>query len=449
MVQQDEERDAQLPTKGFSSLRPPSMGRCSAEEAVSLVQSGMRLFVGSAAAAPVDLINAFCARARSLRDVEVCQILTLGDAPYTAAELSGHVRHNAFFIGPNARDAVVDGRADFTPVFLSEIAALLQGPLPIDVALIQVTPPDNHGYCSLGVAVDVVKPAIDVAKIVIAEINPRMPRTHGDAFIHCSRVSRFVDVDHPVLELSPDSSIPDDTARGIGRNVASLVRDGDTLQLGIGSIPNAVLDELHNHRDLGIHTEMFSDGVVDLVERGVITNAKKTLHRGKLVASFLMGTRRLYDFVDDNPALEMHPSHYVNDPFIIARNRGMVAINSALAVDLTGQVCADSIGPRFYSGVGGQVDFIRGAARAENGRPIVVLPSTARNGKISRIEVELLSGSGVTTSRNDVHYVVTEFGIAALYGKTIRERVHALVAVAHPDFRERLLAEARKRRWIG
>ncbi|MCL2724198.1 MAG: 4-hydroxybutyrate CoA-transferase [Polyangiaceae bacterium] len=410
------------------------------------MQSGMRVFIGSGAAAPIDLIEAFCARALSLHDVEACQIITLGGAPYTAREFSGHVRHNAFFIGSNARVAIHEGRADFTPVFLSEVASLLRGPLPVDVALVQVSPPDDHGYCSLGVSVDVVKPAVDAAKIVIAEVNPKMPRTYGDAFIHCSRITRFVDVDHPLPEL-PSEAITE-TLRGIGRNVASLVRDGDTLQLGIGGIPNAVLDELHNHRDLGIHTEMFSDGVIDLVKRGIITNARKTLHCGKLVASFVMGSRRLYDFVHDNPGLEMHPSHYVNDPFTIAKNRGMVAINSALAVDLTGQVCADSLGSRFYSGVGGQVDFIRGAARAEDGRPIIALPSTAYDGQVSRIDVELSPGSGVTTSRNDVHFVVTEFGIASLYGKTIRERVHALVAIAHPDFRERLLAGARERRWI-
>jgi acetyl-CoA hydrolase len=405
----------------------------------------MRVLVGSGAAAPLSLITSFCNRARGLRNLEVCQLLTLGEAPYVAPAFADHVRHNAFFIGPNAREAVGAGRADFTPVFLSEIAALLRGPLPIDVALVQVSPPDAHGYCSLGVSVDIVKPAIDCAKVVIAEMNPRMPRTHGDAFVHVSRLHRKVEVDHALLEL-PAEPI-DDTACAIGDQVAALVSDGDTLQLGIGSIPNAVLAGLRQHRDLGVHTEMFSDGVVDLFERGVITNAKKSLHRGKLVSSFVMGSQRLYDFVHDNPALEMHPSHYVNDPFIISQNRGMVAINSALSVDLTGQVCADSMGPRFHSGVGGQVDFFRGAARAEGGKPIVALPSTAKGGTISRISVELASGSGVTTSRNDVHYVVTEHGVASLHGKTIRERVHALVAIAHPRFRDELLAGARARHW--
>lgn len=425
---------------------PPRTRACTAAAAVFVVADGMRVLMGSGAAAPESLIAAFCVRALGLRNVEACQILTLGDAPYAAAAFAGHVRPNAFFIGANTREAVAEGRADFTPVFLSEIASLLRGPLPIDVALVQVSPPDAHGHCSLGVSVDIVKPGVDCAKIVLAEVNPRMPRTHGDSFVHVSRIDRFVEVDRPLPELAPEPIT--DTARRIGEHVAGLIRDGDTLQLGIGAIPNAVLTALVNHRDLGIHTEMFSDGVVDLVARGVVTNARKTLHRGKLVTSFVMGTKRLYDFVDDNPAVEMHPSHYVNDPFVIAKNRAMVAINSALVIDLTGQVCADSLGPRFYSGVGGQVDFFRGAARSEGGRPIVALPATAKGGTVSRIDVELPLGSGITTSRNDVHYVVTEFGVAALHGRTIRERVHALAGVAHPAFREDLLAGARARRWI-
>jgi acetyl-CoA hydrolase len=329
---------------------------------------------------------------------------------------------------------------------LSEIAGLLRGPLAIDVALVQLSPPDAHGFCSLGVSVDIVKPAIDCARIVVAEINDCMPRTHGDAFVHISKIHRFIQASHPIPELVADPI--DDVTRTIGAHVASLVRDGDTLQLGIGAIPNAVLEALSNHRELGIHTEMFSDGVVDLVQSGVITNQAKTVHRGKLVTSFVMGTKRLYDFVDDNPSLEMHPSHYTNDPFVVAKNRRMVAINSALAVDLTGQVCADSIGPRFYSGVGGQVDFMRGAARSEGGRPIVALPSTAKNGTISRIAIELPAGSGVTTSRNDVHFVATEHGVASLHGCTVRDRVRALVSIAHPKFRDELLAGARERRWI-
>lgn len=414
--------------------------------AVALIRDGMRILLGSGAAAPTGLIAALCERVRALRDIEICQLLTLGDAPYAGPGFAGHVRHNAFFIGNNVRQAVSEGRADFTPVFLSEIAALMRGPLPIDIALIQVAPPDAHGFCSLGVSVDIVKPAVDCAKRVIAEINPKMPRTHGDSFIHVSRIDKMVAADHPLPELDPEPI--DECARAIGKHIAGLIDDGDTLQIGIGALPDAVLASLEHHRDLGIHTEMFSDGVVDLVERGVITNQKKSLHRGKLVTSFVMGTKRVYDFVDDNPSIEMHPSHYVNDPFVVAQNRRMVAINSALSVDLTGQVCADSIGPRFYSGVGGQVDFVRGAARSEGGRPIMALRSTARGDTISRICVELASGSGVTTSRNDVHHVVTEYGVAKLYGKSVRERVLALVAIAHPKFRDELMAGAEARHWI-
>lgn len=419
---------------------------CTADEAVSAIGDGARVLIGSGAAAPLALIRALCRYAPNVRGVELLHLLTLGDAPYLDPAYRGHLRHNAFFIGPNVREAVQRGEADFTPVFLSEIPNLLRTSLPVDVAMVQLSPPDRHGYCSLGVSVDIVRAAIDTARVVIAEINPRMPRTHGDAFVHVSRLSRMVAVDHPIPEL-PCCPVTE-VERRIGEHVATLVRDGDTLQVGIGGIPNAVLAALVHHRNLGVHTEMFSDGVVDLVRKGVITNAKKTLHRGKLVTSFVMGTKVVYDFVNDNPVVEMHPSDYVNDPAVIARNHGMVAINSALAVDLTGQVCADSFGPKFYSGVGGQVDFVRGAARAPGGRPILAMPSTAKGGTVSRIVVELQPGSGVTTTRNDVHYVVTEHGIAQLHGRSIRERVHALVSIADPRFREELLAGARARRWI-
>lgn len=418
----------------------------SAREVVTAIGDGMRVLIGSGAAAPSALIEALCEHAPNVKEVEICQMLTLGDAPYVDETLRAHLRHNAFFIGANTRAAVQRGDADFTPVFLSEIPALFRSILPIDVALVQASPPDAHGFCSLGVSVDIVKPAVDKARVVVAEINPRMPRTHGDSFVHVSKLTRTVEVDHPLPELGAEPI--GEVERAIGRHVAGLVRDGDTLQMGIGSIPNAVLAELGDHRDLGIHTEMFSDGVVDLVEKGVITNARKRIHGGKLVTSFVMGTKRLYSFVDDNPMIEMHPSDYTNDPFVIAQNQGMVAINSALAVDLTGQVCADSVGPKFYSGVGGQVDFIRGAARAERGRPILALPSTAKDGAVSRVSVELLPGSGTTTTRNDVHFIVTEHGAAYLHGKSIRERVKALVAIAHPKFQDELLAGAKARRWI-
>jgi acyl-CoA hydrolase len=326
---------------------------------------------------------------------------------------------------------------------LSEIPSLLRTQLPIDVALVQVSPPDAHGFCSLGVSVDIVKVAVEVARVVIAEVNPRMPRTHGDSFVHVSRFGAVVEVDHALPELTSEPI--DDVACAIGTNVASLNEDGDTIQTGIGAIPNAVLASLRDRRDLGVHTEMFSDGIVDLVERGVITNARKTLQRGKLVTSFVMGTQRLYDFVDDHSILEMRASDYVNDPAVVARNRGMVAINSALAVDLTGQVCADSIGSLIYSGVGGQVDFIRGAAHADRGKPVLALPATAKGGTISRIVAELAPGSGVTTSRADVHWIATEYGVANLHGKTLRERARMLIQLAAPKFRDGLAATARAR----
>jgi acyl-CoA hydrolase len=422
------------------------MNRTTAQEAILAVRDGLRVFIGSGAAVPLGLLDAFAARARQYRDVEVCQLLTLGPAPYVAPELEGHVRHNAFFVGLNTRAAVQAGRADFTPVFLSEIPSLLRTELPIDVALVQVSPPDAHGFCSLGVSVDIVKDAVDVARVVIAEVNPRMPRTHGDSFVHVSRLAAVVDVDHELPELMPEPI--DDVARAIGANVASLIGDGDTIQTGIGAIPNAVLAALRDRRDLGVHTEMFSDGVVDLVERGVITNARKTHRRGKLVTSFVMGTKRLYDFVDDHSIVEMRGSNDVNDPAVVARNRGMVAINSALAVDLTGQVCADSIGSLIYSGVGGQVDFIRGAARAERGKPVLALPATAKGGTISRIVAELAAGSGVTTSRADVHWIATEYGVVNLHGKTLRERARMLIQLAAPKFRDELAAAARARHLV-
>ena len=417
-----------------------------AKTAVTLVGDGQRVFVGSGAAVPSTLLEALSAHGESLRDVELCHLLTLGDAPYVAPSLDGHLRHNAFFVGKNTRTAVDCGRADFTPIFLSEITALMRGQRPIDVALVQVAPPDAHGYCSLGVSVDIVKPAIDSARVVVAEINPRMPRVHGDAFVHVSRLAHCVAVDRPLPERAVDPI--DDVARAIGARIAALIEDGDTLQLGIGTIPNAVLAALGGHRDLGIHTEMFSDGVVDLVEAGVVTNARKTLHRGKIVSSFVLGTRRVYDFVDDNPALEMRPSHYVNDPFVIAQNRAMVAINSALAVDLTGQVCADALGPHVYSGIGGQVDFLRGAARSDGGKPIIALPSLAKGGTVSRIVAELPPGAAVTTSRGDVHWVVTEHGAVDLHGLTLRARVRALIDLAAPSARDELTVAARQRHWI-
>ena len=413
---------------------PPTV---SAGEAIAAVHSGNRVLVGSGCAAPQPLLEALVARAGELHDVELVHLLTFGLAPYVDAQFRDAFRHNAFFVGRNVRDAVNDGRADFTPIFLSEISALFySGQMPLDVALIMVSPPDRNGFCSLGIHVDILLAGVRTARTVVALVNPHMPRTHGDSFVHTSQIDFLVEHDAALLELM--SQPLDDTSMAIARHIAPLVKNESTLQLGIGNIPNAVLSLLDTHRDLGIHTEMFSDGVVDLIEKGVITNARKGLHDGKAVTSFAMGTQRLYDFIDDNPFFEFHPSEYTNAPRVIAQNRRMVSINSAIQVDLTGQVCADSIGPRFYSGIGGQVDFVRGTAMSPGGRAIIALPSTARGGKVSRIVPVLDEGAGVVTSRGDVQYVVTEYGVAYLHGKSIRQRATALIEVAHPDFREAL-----------
>ncbi len=420
---------------------------CNADEGVSHVRSGQRVFIGSGAAEPQLLVKALSQRGNELADTQIAHILTLGVAPYTDPKLENGFRHNALFIGPNVREAVAEGRADFTPIFLSEVPRMFRrGKLPIDVALIQVSLPDEHGYCSYGVSIDVTKAAAESARYVVAEINPNMPRTLGDSFIHISQIDALVPSEMAILE-APVGEI-DEVAQRIGEHIAELIQDGSTLQLGIGTIPDAVLSCLGGKKNLGIHSEMFSDGVIDLVEQGVINGSRKNIHTGKIVASFVIGSRRLYDFVDNNPMCEFHPSDYINDPFRVAQNDRVVAINSALQVDLTGQVCADSLGTYFYSGIGGQVDFIRGASRSNQGRPIIALPSTASRGKVSRISPTLTNGAGVVTSRGDVHYVVTEYGIASLHGKTIRERAMALIHIAHPDHREALMAEARDRKLV-
>ncbi len=410
---------------------------CSADEAVSLIRSGQRIYVGGGAGYPQELIRALVRRAPELEDVELVHILTLGEAPTAAPGMEKHFRHNALFVGHNVRKAVQEGRADATPIFLFEVPRLfLSGQMPLDVALIQVGPPDEHGFCSFGVEVGCTKPAAEAARLVIAEVNRQMPRVLGDSFIHVSRLDRIVEVDYPIPEFPQGGSSP--VHERIADFIADMIPDGATLQTGIGSIPDAVLRKLRDKRDLGVHTELFSDGVIDLVEAGVITNARKTFHPGKIVAGFLFGSKRLYEFVHDNPIVELHPTHYVNDPFNIARNERMVAINSAIEVDLTGQVCADSIGPRIYSGFGGQLDFIRGAAYSKGGIPIIALPSTAKGETISRIVPQLKPGAGVVTTRADVHYVVTEYGVAYLHGKSLRERAKALIRIAHPKFREEL-----------
>jgi len=410
-----------------------------AEEAVAAIQSRQTVFVTGNCSAPQELLDALVARASTLEAVELVQVLTFGRAPQVAPELEGHLRVNTLFISDNVRQAVNEGRADYTPCFLSEIPALFKDRhLPLDVALIHVSPPDEHGFCSLGVEVGVTKTAAQAAGLVIAQVNPNMPRTLGDAFIHVSKIDRIVPVDVPLPETHmADTS---ELAQRIAGHIIDLIPDGATLQTGIGGIPDAVLRGLGGKKHLGIHTELFSDGIIDLVERGVIDGEMKTLHPGKIVAGFILGTKRLFDYVHDNPIIELHPTEYINDPFVIAQNDRMVAINSAIEVDLTGQVCADSIGPRLYSGVGGQVDFIYGASRSAGGVPIIALPSTARvkGETVSKIAATLKTGAGVVTTRNHVHYVVTEHGVAALYGKTLRQRARALIDIAAPEFREDL-----------
>jgi 4-hydroxybutyrate CoA-transferase len=381
--------------------------------------------------------------------IEIVQVLTVGSADYVAPGMEKYIRVNTLFISANVRQAVNEGRADFTPCFLSEIPGLFRSRvLPLDVALIQVSPPDEHGFCSFGVEVGVTKTAAETARIVIAEVNDRMPRTLGDSFIHVSKLTHIV----PVSYQLPEHRMGDITEleKKIGYFCASLIEDGSTMQMGIGGIPDAVLTFLGDKKDLGIHTELFSDGVIDLVDRGIINGERKSLHPGKIAAGFLLGTQRLYDFVHDNPIVELHPTEYINDPFRIAQNDKMVAINSAIEIDLTGQVCADSIGPRLYSGVGGQVDFIYGASRSKGGKPIIGMPSSAtiKGQLVSKIVPLLKHGAGVVTTRNHIHYVVTEFGIADLYGKTIRQRARALIDVAHPQFREELEKAARELKYM-
>jgi acetyl-CoA hydrolase len=420
------------------------------ERAVEVIQSGQRIFLTGNCSVPQSIVAALVERAPQLEDVEIVQVLTIGSAEYVDHEVAKHLRVNTLFISENVRAAVNDGRADFTPCLLGEVPLLFsRGILPLDAALIHVSPPDEHGFCSLGVEVGITKTAAASAKVVIAEINPQMPRTLGDAFIHISKIDHVLPVDYKLPEMPMGQ--PTDLSMQIGKRVADLIEDGSTMQMGIGAIPDGVLHHLGNKKDLGIHTELFSDGVVDLYEAGVITNERKTLHRGKIIAGFLLGTQRLYDFVDNNPVVEMHPTEYVNDPFIISQNEKMVAINSAIEVDLTGQVCADSIGTRLYSGVGGQLDFMRGSARSKGGKPIIALPSTvttSRGDHFSRIVPTLKPGAGVVTTRNDVHYIATEFGVADLHGKTIRQRARALIDIAHPDQRAGLEQAAIELRYL-
>ena len=412
-----------------------------------LLKSGDRIFVGSNAAVPNTLIDNLIENSEGLHDIEVVHMLTMGANVWAKKEHSNLFKVNAFFLGPGTRDAVADGYADYTPCFLSEIPGLFQDQiLPLDAALVSVSPPDQHGYCSFGVAVDVVSAACHSAKKVIAQINPRMPVTGGQSFIHISEIDAWMEAEEELFELPPVKMDP--VTERIGQYVSMLIDDGSTLQLGIGKIPDAVLHYLTNHKDLGLHTEMFSDGIIDLMASGVINNRKKTLHRDKTISTFCIGSRRLYDFVDRNPHIQFYPSEHVNSPATIARNDNMISINSAIEVDLTGQVVADSLGYRFYSGIGGQVDFIRGAAMSKGGKPIIALPSTAKKDSISKIVPYVTEGGGVVTSRGDVHYVVTEYGIASLRGKSIRERALELIQIAHPNFRDELLEKVREHYWV-
>ena len=421
--------------------------RVPADEALKIIKSGDRVYIHPGCAEPEHLAKALAGRKDELENVEIVHLLTVGTADYVKPEMAGHFRHRSLFTGANVREAVNQGRADQTHIFLSEIDDLfLSGQLPIDVALVHCSPPDEHGFLSFGVGVETTKSAAMVAKCVIAQVNPQMPRILGDNFIHVKKLHYVVEHSQPILELPQGQ--PDDISRAIGGHIAGLIEDGSTLQMGIGAIPDGVLFNIGDKNDLGVHTEMFSDGIIDLVEGGVINNEKKTLHPGKIVASFMLGTRRLFDFVDNNPLIELHPSRYVNDPFVVAQNDRMVAINSALGVDLTGQVNSDSLKDYFYSGIGGQVDFIRGAARSKGGKPIIALPSTAKGGTISRITSAFEAGTGVTTSRGDVHWVATEFGAVNLHGRSVGERAKLLISIAHPDFRSELEAFARGRKWF-
>jgi acetyl-CoA hydrolase len=408
-----------------------------ATEAAAVIKSNSKVYLGGGVGAPQTVIDAMVARADELRNVEIYHVLHFGKADYVKPEYAQSFRHNAMFIGHNVREAVQHGRADFTPVFLSEIPLLFKDRyVPLDVAIIQLSPPDEHGFCSFGAEVGCTKSAAESADLVIAEINKQMPRTLGDCFIHVRNLDIIVEADYPLPEASQGGASP--VHQKIGEIIAGLIPDGATLQMGIGSIPDAVLSNLHHHKDLGVHTELFSDGVVELIEKGIINGAKKTLHPGKVIGGFILGSKKLYDFVDNNPIIELHPTEYVNDPFVIAQNEKMISINSAIEVDLTGQVAADSIGPKFYSGVGGQLDFVRGASRSKGGKPIIALPATAKGGTISRIVPMLKPGSGVTTTRNDAPTIVTEYGYFETFGKSIRQRAKALIELAAPEFREEL-----------
>jgi acyl-CoA hydrolase/GNAT superfamily N-acetyltransferase len=416
-------------------------------QSMSLIHPGDHVFIGTGCAEPQALVRALMDHSAHLADTELFHMLTTGIAPYAEPRFAERFRFNTFFVSDNVRRAVQSGLGDYTPVFLSEIPRLFDsGRIPLDVALIQVSPPDRNGLCSLGVSVDIVRAAQRNAITTIAQVNERMPRTAGDSLLHVHEIDALVDVTEDLPEIVYQDPTP--VVQEIARHLAKLIDDGSTIQMGIGVIPQALLMFLGEKKDLGIHTEMFTDGIIDLVEAGVITGRKKNLHPGKIVASFCMGSRRLYDYIHNNPVFELHPTETVNDPFVIGQHDNMVAINVGIEVDLTGQVCSDSLGTRFYSGIGGQVDFIRGAARSNGGKPIIAIPSTTKDGEISRITATLKEGAGVVTTRGDVHYVVTEYGIAYLHGKSVRERAMALIQIAHPKFRTELLRRAKELNYV-
>ncbi|MGB9006630.1 MAG: acetyl-CoA hydrolase/transferase C-terminal domain-containing protein [Candidatus Aminicenantales bacterium] len=420
---------------------------CPPEEAASVIKSHERVYISGNAATPYVLMKALAQRKDELHNVQLVHVLLLGEDPLSTPDMEGHFRHNSLFVGPADRKAINEGRADYVPIFLHEIPGLfLSGQMPLDAAILHLSPPDEHGFMSLGVEVLSSKAAAEKAKVVIAQVNDRMPRVLGDSFVHVSRVHKIVEVSEalPQLEKTPFSEVE----MKIGKFIADLIEDGNTLQLGIGGIPDAVLASLKGRRDLGIHTEMVSDGVMEAIEAGIITGTQKTFHPGKVIITFALGSQRLYEFVDNNPIIEAHPTDYVNHPFNVARNDNMVAINSAIEVDITGQVCSDSIGTYIFSGFGGQVDFIRGAAHSKGGKPIIALPATAKNGEMSRIVPYLKQGAGVVTTRGDVRYVVTEFGVAYLHGKNLHERTQALINITHPKFRPELIREAKARHLI-
>lgn len=419
--------------------------RCiNAEEAVLKIKSGDRVAFGHAVGEPTALIDVMVQNKDKYKNVEIVHMVGMGKGEYCQPGMEEYFWHNSLFVGSPAREPIFNGIGDYTPCYFSEIPSLFtDGYLPLDVAMVQVSPPDKYGFVSLGVSIDYTRTAIENAKLVIAQVNDQMPRTHGDTFVHVSEIDWFVEYSYPIIELKPAKIT--DVERAIGEYCASLIENGSTLQLGIGSLPDAVLLFLNDKKDLGIHSEMLSDGVIDLIESGVVNNKKKTLHKGKIVVSFLMGTRRLYDFADDNPMIHMAPVDYVNDPYVIAQNDKMVAINSCVQVDLMGQVASESVGLKQISAVGGQVDFVRGANISKGGKSIIAMPSTAAGGKISKIVPFLDKGAAVTTNRNDVRYIVTEYGIAFMKGKTLRERARALINIAHPDFRPQLIEEWKAR----